>query len=272
MPTIRCGDINLEYYDEGSGPPLLMIMGFSGQAASWGEPIMRELRKSFRTIRFSNRGTGDSGPIGEQVTVRMMADDAVALLDALGIERAHVFGVSMGGMIAQEIVLSYPERVDGLVLGCTAAGGPTTVLADAEVREMLTPTPGLSREEQVRKAWPGITTQKMIEDGAFLGEMLMVSLAKPTPLDTIFKQTVAIATFNAYDRLPEVKAQTLVIHGDQDRLVQIENGRIVHERIPGSRFEVMPGAAHMFFWEQPEAAAALVTSFLASLPAATRSG
>ena len=269
MPVIKCGEIDIEYYDEGGGPPLLMIMGYAGQALSWGEPIMTELRKSFRTIRLSNRGTGDSERPSAQFTVRDMAGDAVALLDALGIEKVHVFGVSMGGMIAQELVLAYPERVDGLVLGCTAAGGPTMVLADAEVREWMTPVPGLSREELVRKAWPAITTQEMIDDGVFLNEMLAVSLAKPTPLDTVLKQAVAIASFNTVDRLPTIDKPTLVIHGDADRLVPIENGRIVHGQIPGARLEVIPGAAHMFFWEQPSESAEIVTSFVSAVRTTT---
>lgn len=267
MPVAKCGEIKLEYYDEGSGPPLLMIMGYGGQALSWGEPIMSELRKSFRTVRVSNRGTGDSDRPTEQFTVRTMADDAIALLDALGIETAHVFGVSMGGMIAQELVLAHPERVEGLVLGCTAAGGPTMVLADEEVREWMTPVPGLEREQQVRKMWPAITTQELIDKRDFLEEQLKVSLAKPTPMDTLLKQTVAIATFNTLDRLETIDKPTLVIHGDADRLVPIANGRFVHERIPGARLEVMPGAAHMFFWEEPRKAAELVTSFLSAVPA-----
>jgi 3-oxoadipate enol-lactonase len=267
MPVAKCGEINLEYYDEGSGPPLLLIMGYGGQALSWGEPIMTELRKSFRTVRLSNRGTGDSDRPAEQFTMRDMAGDAVALLDTLAIERAHVFGVSMGGMIAQELVLAHPERVEGLVLGCTSAGGPTMVLADAEVREMMTPVPGLAREDQVRKMWPAMTTQKMIDERDFLEEQLKVSLAKPTPIDTLLKQAVALATFSTYDRLPAIEKPTLVIHGDADRLIPVGNGRIVHERIPGSRLEIIPGAAHMFFWEQPQRAAALVTSFLSAVPA-----
>lgn len=267
MPVTKLGEINLEYYDEGSGPPLLMIMGYGGQALSWGEPVVAALRKPFRTIRVSNRGTGDSDRPSEQFTIRDMADDAVVLLDALGVRKAHVFGVSMGGMIAQELVLAHPERVEGLVLGCTGAGGPTMVLADEEVRDMLMPVPGLSREEQVRRMWPAITTQAMIEAGTFLEEQLRVSLAKPTPLDTILKQAVAIAGFNSYDRLPSITKPALVIHGDRDRLMPVENGRIVHERIPGSRFEIMPGAGHMFFWEQPEETARLVTSFLSEVAA-----
>lgn len=267
MPMAKCGEINLEYYDEGSGPPLLMIMGFGGQAASWGEPFMSGLRNSFRCIRFSNRGTGDSSRPAEQFTVSTMADDAVALLDALSIDRAHVLGVSMGGMIAQELALAHSQRVEGLVLGCTTPGGPKAAVADQEVFAMLLPQPGLSREEQIRKAWPAITTTKMIEEKMFLEVMLASSLEKPTPMDTILKQTVAVQGFDAYDRLPNISAPTLIIHGDSDRLVPPENGRILHERIPGSRLEILPDAAHMFFWEYPEDAAKIITSFLAQVPA-----
>src|SRR5712691_6808675 len=103
MATAKAGDINLEYYIEGSGPPLLMIMGLGGQASSWGEPFLDELRQRFTTIRFSNRGTGLSENPATPLTVRVMADDAVGLLDTLGIERPHVLGISMGGMIAQEL-------------------------------------------------------------------------------------------------------------------------------------------------------------------------
>lgn len=271
MAIAKCGDLNIEYYDEGSGPPLLMIMGLGGQASSWGEPIMEELRGAFRCIRMSNRGTGDSDPAPAlrkggtmpSLTVRDMAEDAAALLDALGIESAHVFGVSMGGMIAQELALNHPQRVDRLVLGCTTAGGPKSVAADAEVIAALVPQSGLTREEQVRKMWPAVTTEAMVTEGAaFLEEMMRAGLEKPTPVETMMKQVAAVQSFNAYDRLPQVKAPALIIHGDADRLVPPENARILHERIPDSRLEILPGAAHVFFWEQPKESARLVREWL----------
>ena len=123
MPTIKAGEVDLEYYMEGDGPPLLLIRGFAANCSNWSEPFLHPLHERFTCIRFSNRGTGLSDKPAEPTTIRKMAVDAVALLDALGIERAHVFGVSMGGMIAQEIVLNYPQRVNGLVLGCTTPGG-----------------------------------------------------------------------------------------------------------------------------------------------------
>jgi 3-oxoadipate enol-lactonase len=109
MPHVRAGDLNLEYYMEGSGPPLLMIRGFGSSAAAWGEPFLEGLRKHFTVIRFSNRGTGQSEPGTGETTIRGMADDAANLMSALNVERSHVFGVSMGGMIAQEFALATPS-------------------------------------------------------------------------------------------------------------------------------------------------------------------
>jgi pimeloyl-ACP methyl ester carboxylesterase len=269
MPTLKAGDINLEYYAEGSGPPLLMVMGFGGQASSWGEPILSELRPHFTCVRLSNRGTGRSDAASEQFSVRDMADDAANLLSALGIGRSHVFGVSMGGMIAQEYALAYPERVNGLILGCTTPGANHGVAATSEVMAMLLPTPGLRREDQVRKAWPAICPPAFVESNRdFLEGMLATGLASPTPMDTVMKQMVAIQGFDSFGSLGSIAAPTLVIHGDSDALVPPENGRILAKWIPGAEFQLLRNAGHMFFWEKPKEAAALVTEFLSRTPAA----
>lgn len=268
MPLIKAGDINLEYYDEGEGPPLLMIRGLGAQCTTWGERLFSELRPHFRLIRFSNRGTGLSDKPPGPFTIRTMADDTANLLSALGIERTHVFSVSMGGMIAQELALAYPDRVDRLVLACTFTGGPHAVRAGDNITQLLMPEPGLSPEDRFRRSWPAMTTQEMIgERRDFLEEMLAIDMATPTPMETIAGQMEAIGKFDTYDRLPEIKCPTLVLHGDSDVLVPTENARIIHERIPGSTLEIIPGAAHMFFWEQPERTAAILKSFLLKVPA-----
>ncbi len=268
MPTIKAGEINLEYYVEGAGPPLLMVMGFAGQANSWGEPIMSRLRERFTCIRFSNRGTGASDRPEAPTTIRMMTDDAVALLDALDIKRAHVFGISMGGMISQEIVLNYAERVNGLVLGCTTPGWSHGQTASPEVSAAMVPEPGLSREEQVRKFWPVVCAPAFIESSAeFLEEVLVTSLKQATPIDTLMKQGVAIQAFDSFDRLSQIRAPTLIIHGDIDRLVPPANGDILAAAIAGAEKLTLNGAAHMFFWEQPEKAADAIIEFLARVPA-----
>ena len=268
MPTIKAGEVNLEYYVEGDGPPLLMVMGFAGQAITWGEPLMSRLREHFTCIRFSNRGTGASDKPEAPLTVRMMADDTVALLDALDIKQPHVFGISMGGMISQEIVLNYPQRVNGLVLGCTTPGLAHGQMPSPEVTATMAPTPGLSREEMVRNFWTAICAPAFIENCAeFLEEMIATNLKLATPMDTIIKQAVAVQSFDSFDRLSQIKAPTLVIHGDIDRLIPPANGDVLADGIAGAEKLTLSGAAHMFFWEQPEKSAASITEFLARVPA-----
>lgn len=268
MPTAKVGDVNIEYYLEGEGPPLLMIMGLGGQASAWGEPILGALRPHFQTIRLSNHGTGASDKPDADYAIRMMADDAAGLLRELKVARAHVFGVSMGGMIAQELVLNYPELARGLVLGCTTPGWRSGVTASPEVWALLAPLPGLSREEQVRKSWPVIVGPGFLERrGDFLEEMLRVGLIHATPMFVLARQTAAVSQFDTYDRLPQIRAPTLIIHGDSDQLVPPENARILQQRIAGARVRVLPGAGHTFFWEQPEEAAAAIVEFLSAVPA-----
>lgn len=268
MPLTKVGDINLDYYVEGSGPPLLLIMGFGGQASSWGQPFLEQLRPHFTAIRFSNRGTGLSDKPESPTTIRQMADDAAGLLDALGIPQAHVCGISMGGMIAQELVLNYPQKVNGLVLGCTTCGPADGTGASPEVLAMFAPTPGMTREDQVRKAWPGICAPSFIAAGsAFLEQMLLEGLTNATPIETLAKQTVAVQAHDTYDRLPQIKAPTLVIHGDLDLLVPTPNAQILHERIPGSRLHILPGAAHGFCWEAPKESAGAIVEFLSKVSA-----
>ena len=151
MSIARVGDINIEYYVEGEGPPLLLIIGFAGQASSWGEPFLELLRSHFQVIRFSNRGTGLTDKPDAEYTIPMMADDAVGLLDELGIGKAHVMGISMGGTIAQELALGHPERVLGLVLGCTGCGAAHSVPAEPQAIVMLAATPGLSAVDWAKR-------------------------------------------------------------------------------------------------------------------------
>src|SRR5215510_10452285 len=147
MPTARIGDIRLHYTTRGQGEPLLLIMGYRGSGCMWGEELITLLSRSFQVIYFDNRGTGLSDKPDTLYTVPMMADDAAGLLRHLGIRRAHVFGVSMGGMIAQELALRHPQLVQRLILGCTSCGGPQATLAPMEVLAKLIPPPELPPEE-----------------------------------------------------------------------------------------------------------------------------
>lgn len=268
MPNARVGDINMEYHIEGQGPPLLMIMGLGGQASSWGEPFLTSLRPHFRIIRFSNRGTGQTDKPSNDVTIRLMADDAAGLLQELGIESAHVLGISMGGMIAQELALNHAQRVQGLVLGCTMCGFKHGTPARPEVWSVLAPQPGVPPEEQMRKSWPIVSTPEFAErEREFLEEMLRTELVHPTPIATLVRHIGAIQGFDTYDRLPKNQASTLIIHGDRDQLIPVQNASVLRERIANSTLHTLADTGHTFFWEKPEESAEAIVEFLSSVAA-----
>jgi 3-oxoadipate enol-lactonase len=272
MSIARVGDANIEYYVEGSGPPLLLISGFTAQASGWHDPFVEQLQRHFSTVRYSHRGTGTSDRLTGEITLRELADDAAGLLGALGVEKAHVLGVSMGGMIAQELALNHPRRVIGLVLGCTTSAGANSGREEIakpapEVLGLLTPKPELSREEQVRRSWPAVTTPEFLETHPeVMEERLRRSLINETPVETAQRQMAAAQAFDAYDRLPEIKAPTLVIHGDRDVLVPVENAYVLKERIPRAELHVVYGAGHLFTFEFPDESAAAVIEFLTKVP------
>ena len=233
-------------------------MGLGYPAVMWFR-TRPTFSKEFRTIGIDNRGVGHSDMPPGPYSIPMMATDACAVLDAAGIETAHVYGVSMGGMIAQEFALQYPERVRSLVLGCTSAGGPNAVRAEADVFEFLT-DPQQSREDALEAGIPFIydasTPRSLIdEDIAVRNNWL------PKPA-AYFAQLEGIIAWEAYSRLPEIRKPTLVIHGLNDRLVPSANAKLIADRIEGSELKVLPDAGHIYATDQTELTLRTVLDFL----------
>jgi pimeloyl-ACP methyl ester carboxylesterase len=267
MAIAKAGDISMEYYVEGSGPPLFMIMGMGGQASSWGEPLLEGLQRHFTTIRFSNRGTGGTDKPADGYTIRQMADDAAGLLDAIGIGKAHVFGISMGGMIAQEVVLNHPQKVQGLVLGCTNCGPAHSVSVAAQTLARFGQIMQLPVEERIQRYWEITVTPEFMQSRAdFLTRIIELGMTTPTPMETFGRQFGAAQAFDTYDRLSQIKSPTLILHGDRDILVPVENAEILHTQIPGSRARIVQGTGHCFFWEEPEEVVEEVVKFLSGVP------
>ena len=251
--------MNLHHVRRGAGEPLLLIQGMSGNHEHWGEQFLELLERDFDVIAYDHRGVGWSPGIEKPFTIAELADDAAALLDRLGVDRAHVLGISMGGMVAQELALNHPERVRTLTLGCTYAGGPDGTLADAAV---FAPTVDAlrrgDREGAIRASWEANVSEAFAADKAAYAAFQATALRKPTALRVLMLQMRAIAAHDAHLRLPEIAAPTLIIHGSEDRMLPVSNGEAIARAMPDARFERYDGVGHMFWIERPERTAELV--------------
>jgi len=261
MPFIDNQGARIYWDEQGAGEPVLLIMGLGYPSAMWyrTRPL---LATRYRTIALDNRGVGRSDVPPGPYPIALMASDAAAVLDASGLESAHVFGTSMGGMIAQEFALQYPKRVRSLILGCTAAGGPQAVRAEPEVTQLLMARGNLTPEQAAEATVP------FIYDSATSRELIDEDLAMrkdwfPRP-EAYYAQLQGIFSWEAYSRLSQISAPTLVIHGQSDRLVPAGNGTLIAERIAGAKLVMLPQASHIFTTDQPEAAHHAILEFLAA--------
>ena len=256
MPVVKAGNVELSYERSGSGPPLLLIMGLSGTLLHWGEPLMEALRRDFDVIVYDHRGVGESSRVEAPFTIADLAEDATALLAALELESVHVMGISMGGMIAQELALAHPERVRTLTLGCTYCGGPGSTLPTQP--ELAAAVMSGDRERALRAMWEANVSEGFTQDSEAFARFRAIGLERAVALAVTMEQLAAIAAHDTSARLGELNMPTLVVHGTADRILPVENGRLVAELIPGSRLEIWPEIGHLFFWELPERSAELV--------------
>jgi len=261
MPFIQNQGAKIYWDEQGAGEPLLLIMGLAYPSDMWyrSRPV---LAKNYRTIAIDNRGIGRSDMPAGPYPIALMASDALAVLDAAGVESAHVYGISMGGMIAQELTLQHPNRVRSLILGCTAAGGPTVVQAEPEVGRMLMARSVMTPEQAAEAAIPFIydagTPRARIDEDVNIRRPWF-----PRP-EAYLAQLQGILAWEGYSRLPRITAPTLVIHGENDRLVPAANGKLIAGRIPGARFLTLPDASHIYPTDQTEASDGAILDFLAA--------
>jgi 3-oxoadipate enol-lactonase len=260
MPFAENDGVKIYWEEMGQGEPILLIMGLGWASYLWHRtrPI---LAAKYRVITLDNRGVGRSGVPPGPYPIATMAADAAAVLDAAGVKAAHVFGISMGGMISQEFALQYPDRVKSLILGCTAAGGPAALQPSPEVIQVLMKR-GMNPEEAAKAIDPFIydsgTSSELIEQDRKL------RLEWYPTGEGYMSQLQGIMAWEAYDRLAQISAPTLVIHGESDQLVPPANGKLIAERIPGATLVMIPKASHIFPTDQPEISHRSVLNFLAS--------
>jgi len=254
--------VRIAWERHGSGAPLLLIHGLG--YARWGwEPVLPGLAAQFDVILFDNRGIGESDPPPGPYTAAEMAGDAIRVLDEAGVERAHVVGTSLGGMVAQELALGHPDRVDRLVLACTTPGGPKAhpmpQQTVALMAEAATLEPAVALRRFVENALAPAT---VTEHPELVDRIMAHRLATAQQPAAWAAQAAAGATFDAFDRLGALAAPALVQHGDEDVVVDPRNADVLVELLPDARLERLPETGHLFFWEAPERFVSSVSAFL----------
>jgi len=254
MPEARASDGTKLYYERtGAGAPVLLVMGLGMNATGWWRTVP-VLAEGLEVIAFDNRGAGRSDVPEGPYDADLMADDAMAVLDAAGFERAHVYGISLGGMIAQQIALRHPDRVDRLVLGATTPGGPQHVRSSDDVLELVGARGTLNAETAAWASVP-INYSRRTREGA--GQRIAEDIARrlryPITGRGYNGQLGVAMTFALGDDAARIAAPTLVVHGDEDVLVRPENGELLASLIPGATLRMWPGAAHLYPTDEPEA-------------------
>lgn len=271
MSTKHANSLNIEYEITGSGSPLILIAGLGYDRWMWHR-MVPGLAEHFRVITFDNRGTGGTDKPPGPYTAEMLAEDTVGLLKALGIDRTHVMGHSMGGFIAQALVLSHPDAVNKLILSATNFGGPRHIPVTSEALAVLTDTHG----DPIERLRRGILISCTPGFGAEHPDLVDQWLAYRTAhaIDpAAYQAQLAIglgllseeACFE--HKLENVRAETLILFGADDKVVPSGNAELLAVRIPNSSVKIMPNAGHFFPFDAPDAAVAAVTEFL--LPKST---
>jgi pimeloyl-ACP methyl ester carboxylesterase len=263
MPLVHRDRHFLHYETLGDpkNPPLLLIMGLALSSRGW-DRLPELLARHFHVLLFDNRGTGKSARTGRAYHMRDLAADAAAVIEAAGLQSAHVFGISMGGMIAQELALLYPERVRSLALGCTYASWRKSVAPGLRAKlDLLLLNLGLVKPKVigrllVSREWHEQNPRAALE---------WLRRAEHTTLRFALAQLFAVSRHHALPRLAQIRAPTLVITGGSDRLIPPRNSEVLAQRIPGARLVVLPGAGHCFPLErEEETVRALRDHFLSS--------
>ena len=254
MPTARNGTVSLHFESTGAGAPVLLVMGLGMNATGWWRTVPVLAAAGLRVLSFDNRGVGRSDRPAGPYTTAMMADDAVAVLDAASVTRAHVYGISLGGMVAQEIALRHPDRVAHLVLGATTPGGSAATPAEQATLEFFQRRGQMSAEEAVWASVPyNYSTRTRAEHGDRIAQDISQRLRYPIEREFYVAQLAAGLGHDTYHRLVRISSPTLVVHGLEDVMVPPANGRLLAGLIPNTRLLELTGAAHLYPTDEPGA-------------------
>jgi 3-oxoadipate enol-lactonase len=263
----RSGTVRIAYELRGTlhtrQPWLVLIQGMGFDRSGW-EPVLRKLRKHFRLMLVDNRGSGRSDLPADSFGVANMAADIVAVLDAAGVGRAHVMGASLGGMVAQELAVDHPERVEGLVLVSTTPGWPFAYPMPAVSTRLIAATGDMSREVTLHRhaenaLYGRAAAQRRPELIDRLVDLQRSGSADPRAWSA---QAAAGARYTGRLRQTRIRARTLVLHGSADTVVDPRNAKLLAGRIPGAQLVIFPELGHLLCWQDPDGFVDVVTSFL----------
>lgn len=253
MLFARNGTAKLYWESAGQGPAVLLVAGQGMTVDGWWETIP-VLARSFRVIAFDNRDTGRSSRWPWPYSTAHMAHDAVAVLDAAGEQRAHVYGISLGSLVAQEVALRYPDRVGALVLGASTAGGLAATMPSSLPTSFFARVGAMGPEEA---EWAAVAYTYAEKTRRLHPERIVADIdhraSSPPEALGYLHQAAAVAAHDTYERLNRMAVPTLVVHGEQDVVVPPANALVLAERIPGAELQLWPDAGHMYIIDEPRA-------------------
>jgi pimeloyl-ACP methyl ester carboxylesterase len=261
MPTIDADSAAIYYETAGSGEPIVLIPGFA--SGTWGWFCQTELANDLRVITFDPRGIGRSRSESPEMSIETFVVDVRAVLDDLGIEKAHVLGASFGGFVALEFALRFPERVGKLILACTTAGGANHVSPDSEILRSFTRDPDRPLGEQIRRFFrPAFTEEFNAEHADTVEKVCRLREENEVTEETYSAQLHTAFSFDVDARLGEITNETLVITGDRDNLVPMQNSENLAAKIPNAELKVIKNGSHMIFVENAQEFNAIVSKFI----------
>ncbi len=266
LPYATIGNIDIYYEIHGppDAPPLVLIGGWASYRWIWFRQIPA-FKEKYRCVVFDNRGAGRSSKPDYPYTMEMFADDTVGLMDSLKIENAHILGISMGGLIAQQIAISYPEKIRSLILVSTHFGGPNSIPMDDKTMALLIalPTETISKEQARDMRYRATFSPQFLQENRSVMEQIDEWAERhPAPLYAQVHQSSAVGGFNAESEVKQISAPTLIIHGDSDRAVPTRNSELLADSISNSKLVLIEGGSHFSIIEKYEVFNNAVINFI----------
>ncbi|TXT59655.1 MAG: hypothetical protein BAJALOKI1v1_1390012 [Promethearchaeota archaeon] len=264
MSKAKINGYEMYYELHGEDMPLVMIMGLSANSQWWDENLITQLSEKYKVMIFDNRGTGRSEDPGTEFTLKDLAEDTVNLMEKVGISKAYILGISMGGMIAQHIALNFPEKVIKLILCSTYCGGSKSVPPGPDVlQKLMKPRKGRPIEEIMSEMIPLLYTEEYIANNPNNIEEAKENMIKyPISAENYQRQGKAIFSHNTCRKLKTLSVPTLIMHGEKDILLPPKNADILHDLIPFSQMEKFGNSGHALFSQETDAVVSRLLTFL----------